>query len=309
MKTTKVAKRIIILLLLVLGLFQFFGPSSVLAGDSREVEQTGSIAAPITNDSYVDKQWALQRIQGLVVEPTGTKEILVAVLDTGIDQQHEDLVGKVVGSVNFTDSPTASDVLGHGTHIAGIIAANTNNGIGVAGIAPNCRLLNVKIADDKGVVRASAVAKGIIWAVDNGAKIINMSLAMPATIPALDEAVNYAWSKGVVMIAAAGNDGKAAPTYPADEPHVIAVAATDAKDNLWSMSNRGAWVDIYAPGAGIYSTQPGDKYCYRSGTSMAAAVVSAVAALTLATVTDTNGDGQLNDEVTGVLTTVFARSK
>jgi thermitase len=230
----------------------------------------------------------------------------VAVLDTGIDQQHEDLAGKVVGSINFSDSETASDRLGHGTHVAGIIAATAKNGIGIAGAAPNARLLNVKIADDKGMVWASTVAKGIIWAVDNGAKIINMSLAIPAATPALEEAVNYAWSKGVVIIAAAGNTGSSVPTYPASCPNVIAVAATDINGSLWERSNHGDWVSAYAPGAEIYSALPGNSYGYKSGTSMATAYVTAVAALTYSTVTDADGDGLVNDEVTEILKAVFA---
>lgn len=306
MKKTKGAQKIVILLLVVLGLFQLLGPASVLAADSQEAGRTSGVAIPITNDSYVDKQWALQRIQSLAVGSGKSDEVLVAVLDTGIDQRHEDLAGKVVDSINFSDSTTVSDRLGHGTHIAGIIAAAAKNGIGIAGAAPNARLLNVKIADDKGMVWASTVAKGIIWAVDNGAKIINMSLAIPAATPALEEAVNYAWSKGVVIIAAAGNTGSSAPTYPASCPNVIAVAATDINGSLWERSNHGDWVSAYAPGAEIYSALPGDSYGYKSGTSMATAYVTAVAALTLSTVTDADGDGFVNDEVTEILKALFA---
>ncbi len=305
MKTTKRTQKVIILLLVVLGLLQFLGPSSVLAADNQEGGQTSSAATPITNDSYVDKQWALQRIQGLAVGSGNTDGVLVAVLDTGIDQQHEDLAGRIVGSINFSDSQTVSDRLGHGTHVAGIIAATAGNGIGIAGVAPSARLLNVKIADDKGMVWASTVAKGIIWAVDNGAKIINMSLAIPAATPALEEAVNYAWSKGVVIIAAAGNTGSSVPTYPASCPNVIAVAATDINGSLWERSNHGDWVSAYAPGAEIYSALPGNSYGYKSGTSMATAYVTAMAALTYSTTTDINGDGFVNDEVTAVLKAVF----
>jgi len=262
----------------------------------------------IPNDIYFSKQWALQKMQRWQTK-SGGSEVLVAVLDTGVDQQHEDLAGKVMDSVNFTDTKTVSDRLGHGTHVAGIIAATVNNEIGIAGAAPNARLLNVKIADDKGMVWASATAKGIIWAVDNGAKIINMSLAIPAATPALEEAVDYAWSKGAVIIAAAGNTGSSVPTYPASCSHVIAVAATDINGALWDRSNYGDWVNAYAPGVEIYSALPGNSYGYKSGTSMATAYVTGVAALTYATVTDVDGDGRLNDEVAAVLKTVFAFSE
>jgi subtilisin family serine protease len=113
----------------------------------------------------------------------------------------------------------------------------------------------------------------------------------------------------VVIIAAAGNTGTSVPTYPASCSHVIAVAATDINGALWDRSNHGDWVSAYAPGVEIYSALPGNSYGYKSGTSMATAYVTAVAALTYATVTDVNGDGRLNDEVADVLKTVFAFSE
>jgi len=291
-------------------------PAQNVAAASVDADEQGQEAGAVTissgvalpNDPYVEKQWALAQIQigELWGATTSGAEILVAVLDTGIDKSHEDLIGKVVAEVNFTDSPVAGDVYGHGTHVAGIIAAATNNGIGVAGIAPNVRLLNVKVADDNGVVWPSAVAEGIIWAVDNGAKIINMSLVIPTSSPALEQAIDYAWSRGVLLVAGAGNGIKSIPMYPAYYAEVIAVAAADVDGNLWSKSNYGDWVDVYAPGVEIYSTLPGNQYGYQSGTSMATAYVSAVAALALNTVTDTNGNGFVNDEVVALLTTLFA---
>jgi thermitase len=259
----------------------------------------------ISNDIYLSAQWALQKMPDLQTRSVGP-EVLVAVLDTGIDGRHEDLVGKVTKSVNFTTSATASDVIGHGTHIAGIIAATANNGIGIAGLAPNARLLNVKVADDEGTVWASSVARGIIWAVNKGAKIINLSLAIPTPTPALEEAVNYAWNKGVVIIAAAGNTGTTVPTYPASCPNVIAVAATDINDSLWDKSNYGDWVNAYVPGVEIFSTLPGNSYGYKSGTSIATAYTTAVAALMFDTVTDANGDGFVNDDIAAALKAAFA---
>jgi thermitase len=279
-----------------------FEESEAFAKIGKESEAPEAYFA---NDPYLSKQWALRGIPALSINRDST-EVLVAILDTGIDERHEDLAGRVVASINFSGSQTASDVNGHGTHVAGIIAAITDNSVGVAGIAPNARLLNVKVVDDNGVVWSSTVARGIIWAVDNGAKVINMSLVIPTSSPALEQAIDYAWSKGVVLVASGGNNIKSIPVYPAYYPEVIAVAATDVGGNLWSKSNYGDWVDAYAPGVDIYSTLPGNSYGYQSGTSMAAAYVAAVAALALTTVTDANGDGQVNDEVATLLKTLLA---
>jgi thermitase len=272
-------------------------------GGAAETPNIIDSQAP-ANDPYLSKQWALSEIPVLGAT-TGSTEVLIAVLDTGIDGQHEDLANKVVASINFTQAQTPDDVHGHGTHVAGIIAAATNNGLGIAGIAPNSRLLNVKVADDNGMVWASAAAKGIVWAVDNGAKVINMGFFVPSSSPALEQAIDYAYSKGVILVAAAGNEITSVPIYPASYPEVIAVAATDIDGKLWSKSNYGDWVDAYAPGVGIYSTIPGNNYGYQSGTSMATAFVSAVAALALPTVTDANGNGLVNDEVTSLLRSIL----
>jgi thermitase len=261
-------------------------------------------AAYSANDPYLSKQWALGEVPVFGVT-AGSTEVLIAVLDTGIDGRHEDLARKVVASINFTQAQTSDDVYGHGTHVAGIIAAAANNGLGIAGIAPNSRLLNVKVADDNGMVWASAAAEGIVWAADNGAKVINMGFFVPASSPALEQAIDYAWSRGVVLVAAAGNEIKSSPIYPAYYPEVIAVAATDVSGNLWSKSNYGDWVDVYAPGVEIYSTLPGNNYGYLSGTSMASAYASAVAALALTAVTDANGDGLVNDEAASLLRSIL----
>jgi len=267
-----------------------------------------AVFATSFNDPYAGKQWYLNEVPVLPGTPTDA-EVIIAILDTGIDEKHEDLAGKVVGSINFSESKTVADINGHGSHVAGIIDAAVNNGIGIAGIAPKARLLNVKVADDNGMVWSSTVAKGIIWAVDKGAKVINMSLVTPTPSAALEQAIDYAWSKGVVLVAGAGNNIKSIPIYPASYPEVIAVAATDAEGSLWSKSNYGDWVDAYAPGVEIYSTLPGNKYGYMSGTSMATAYVTAVAALILTTATDANGDGLVNDEVAALLKTLLAMPK
>jgi len=257
----------------------------------------------ITNDPYVDRQWALSKIEASRLWQTTTvsQKVIVAILDTGIDQDHEDLKGKVIDEANFTDSLTSSDIYGHGTHIAGIIAAEANNSVGIVGMAPESQLINVKVADDRGRCQALEVAKGILWAVNSGANVINISVEIRGSSLELEEAVNYAWSHGSLIVAAAGNDGSGAPVYPAVYENCIAVAATKQDDSLAPLSNHSGWVDIAAPGFSIYSTLPDNKYGYKSGTSFACAYVSGMAALLFAQVTDTNGDGWLNDEVRAVI--------
>jgi len=232
-------------------------------------------------------------------------ETLVAILDTGIDVTHEDLNGRVVDTIILSGSKTGEDLNGHGTHIAGIIAANRNNNIGIAGVVPNVKLLNVKVAEDNGTVWASKVAQGIIWATDNGAKVINMSLAMPSKSQPLEDAVHYAWNHGVVLVAAAGNNHTTAATYPAAYDGVIAVGATNSTGDIWAESNDGAFVGAYAPGVSILSTLPGNKYGYQSGSSMASAYVSAVAAELISETKDANNDGKVNDEIADILKTLF----
>ena len=253
----------------------------------------------VPNDPYFGKQWALSKIHimDLWRITTGNAETIVAVLDTGVDQNHNELDGRIAARVNFTDSPSLSDLHGHGTHISGIIAANSNNDRGIAGVAPHSKVVNVKVADDKGRCQPLVVAKGIIWAVNNGARVINISIEFREPSPELEKAVDYAWNHGVVIVAAAGNEGSQSPIYPAYYENCIAVGATKQDDTLAPLSNYGDWVDVFAPGLYIYSTLPDDCYGLRSGTSFATPFVSGLAALLFDVVSDTNGDGRLNDEV------------
>jgi thermitase len=282
---------------------------TVTAVTAEETDGNAAMVVPVVenlalNDSYADMQWALNYINiASLWQTDGGGGVIVAVLDTGVDSDHEDLSGQVVGAVNFSASEGTEDIHGHGTHIAGIIAANSDNGQGVAGIAPGSRLLNVKVADDNGYCQSSAVAEGIIWAVDNGALVINLSLELKEPTPELEAAVDYAWSRGAIVIAAAGNEGTQTPVYPALYENVIAVAATSQNDTLAPLSNYGQWVNIAAPGNEIYSTLPGDKYGFKTGTSFATAHVSGLAAILFNTVSDSNGDGRLNDEVRAALET------
>lgn len=239
-------------------------------------------------DDYRAQRWGIIRIaapQAWQIAGVG-QQIIVAVLDTGIAEDSQELASKVVAEVNFTESPTADDLYGHGTHMAGTIAA----------IAPKCQLMNVKVADDIGRCQPSVVAQGIKWAVNQGASVINISLTVEAS-PDLEEAVDYAWGQGALIIAAAGNDGKSTPVYPAYYTSCLAVAATGEDDSLALLSNNGDWVDVAAPGFDIYSELPHNQYGYKSGTSPAAAHISGVAALVFSVAEDNNGNGAVNDEV------------
>ena len=248
----------------------------------------------LSNDTYVEKQWSLDRVHipaTWAIEPHN--EVVVAILDTGIDTKHEDLAGIILGSINLTTSATAEDVFGHGTHVAGIITARTNNSVGIAGITRNVKLLNVKIAGDNGDCSSLDVANGIIWATDHGAKVINLSLVITQPTAGLEPAVDYAWGKGAVIIAATGNGIKPAKSYPALYRNCIAVVGANAKDQVGTgLAGKEA---MAAPGYNIFSTLPGNKYGYKSGSSMAAAYVSAAAALAFSTAQP--GTGNLNEVI------------
>ena len=258
----------------------------------------------VPNDTYfTTNQWGLENTGQVIKGVTGAIDadvdgpiswnttqggVKVAILDTGIDQNHEDLSAKVVLQQNFTDSPTIDDLYGHGTHVGGIVAAVTNNNTGVAGGCPDCQLMNGKVLNDKGSGAYSGIANGITWATDNGAKVVNLSLGGSSRSTTLENAVNYAWSRNVIVVAAAGNSANPSKTYPAAYVNAIAVAATNNKDRRASFSSYGAkWVDVAAPGENIFSTFPNHPYVinkslgydFGSGTSMATPMTSAVAAL------------------------------
>ncbi|WP_395402099.1 S8 family serine peptidase [Arthrobacter sp. UC242_113] len=220
--------------------------------------------------------------------------IKVAVLDTGVATDNDDIAAKVVLRANFSTAATGEDNYGHGTHVAGIIAA-TKDTDGVSGVCPDCSILDGKVISDSGSGSTSSIINGINWAVANGAKVINMSLGQPVPSQALEAAVNNAWNNGVVVVAAAGNAGTEVPMYPAAYPNVIAVAATDNNDAKASFSTYGQWVDVAAPGVDVYSTFPKHPftigtqsnremgYDIASGTSMASPAVAGVAALVWST--------------------------
>jgi len=239
-----------------------------------------------TSDPLQFRQWGLTEVQASAAwSVTQGRGAVVAVIDSGVDGSHPDLAGALVRGVNTrTDrgdySNPTTDQDGHGTHVAGIIAARTGNGKGVSGVAPKASIMPVKVLDADGGGWMGDVIEGIVWAADHGADVINMSLGGPdADFSAT--AVNYAISKGVVVVAAAGNEGSSAPSYPAALPGVLSVSALARDGSVDTYSNHGPTVDLAAPGTAILSTVP-DGYAFMSGTSMAAPQVAGVAALVAA---------------------------
>ena len=243
-----------------------------------------ALAVPAGTDPYRGKQWNLDRIgaAGAWATATGTG-VTVAVLDTGVDAGHPDLAGQVLPGIDLVTRTqgVSSDPHGHGTHVAGTIAALTGNDEGVAGVAPNAKILPVRVLDADGNGFMSTAAAGIVWATDNGADIINLSFGSTTRTAAVSSALQYARDEGVLVIAAAGNSRPAGNpvTYPAADKDVLAVAATDAGGQIAGYSTQGTYVDVAAPGNDIVSTTTGDAYATMYGTSMAAAQISAVAAL------------------------------
>jgi subtilisin family serine protease len=254
------------------------------------------------NDTNWSQQWGLQRI-GLpsIWDQTRGASVVVAVLDTGIDGSHPDLQGAVLPGFDLTGSRAgASDVEGHGTSVAGIIAARTNNHQGVAGICWTCPILPVKVLGDDGQGTMDALAEGIVKATDGGVRVINMSLGGPAGSDTLDQAISYARAKDVILVAAAGNNGTSTPYYPAANPSVVSVAATDEADELYPWSDFGSWVRVAAPGCNP-APVPGGSYAIFCGTSSATPVVSGLIALALSLRPDLTRDQIVRALTTGTV--------
>ena len=235
------------------------------------------------NDPMFSQQWDLAKMQLAQAWDLATGSgVVVAVVDTGADAGHPDLAGQWVAGYNFVgNNSNTTDDNGHGTHVAGTVAARTNNGLGVAGIAYNAKVMPVKVLDSTGSGSYTAIINGITYAADHGARVINMSLGGYYSSASLQDAVNYAFNRGVVIVAAAGNDNTASPSYPAACQNVIAVAASDQNDNKASFSNYGSHISVAAPGVSILSTVRGGSYAAWNGTSMASPHVAGLAALVI----------------------------
>ena len=236
----------------------------------------------VPNDPGYSAQWHLPKISapGGWDLTRGSRSVTIAVIDSGIDPLHPDLSANLIPGYNFVAGNTDThDIYGHGTAIAGIAGAIGNSGIGVAGVAWSNTIMPLVVLDSSGYGTVANVASAITYAADHGAKVINISLAFNGSTSTLQNAVNYAWNHGVVIVAAAANASTNTPYYPAALPNVIAVSAVDQNDNLASFSNYGNWITVSAPGVSVYTTANGGGYLYGSGTSVSSPIVAGLAGL------------------------------
>lgn len=238
------------------------------------------------NDPRYTDQWALTAIGAPAAWaqlPADSPTVTVAVIDSGICADHPDLTGRILSGWDFLESDDApQDEFGHGCAVSGVIAANVNNGAGIAGIAPNAEIMPLRVLNASGVGSFSDVSSAIVYAADHGAQVINLSLGGASPSMLLESAVNYALTKGVVVIASAGNSGKEGVLYPAAYPGVTAVGSLDQNLQHSSFSNYGPEVDIWAPGRDILSTGLDDTYVTMSGSSLAAPFVAGARAMEIA---------------------------
>jgi subtilisin family serine protease len=285
----------------------------ILAATATAVAFVAAGAAPAlaATDPLLSDQWALAEPQAMGAQEAWTQSrgngVVVAILDTGVQVDHPDLAGNlwtnpnevlngkdddkngfvddVTGANMFTNDGNINDDEGHGTHVAGIIAARAGNDVGGSGVAPQARIMPVKVLDSNRSGNSSLLARGIRYAVDMGARILNVSINGDATTSDLTAALHYASDKGATIVASAGNNSRnldQTPSYPAssDEPSVLTVTASDESGALPAFANRGVnSVDLAAPGEMILSTALGSHYENRSGTSMAAPFVAGALAL------------------------------
>jgi thermitase len=241
-----------------------------------------SRATTTPNDTYWPQQWGPAKVNaaGAWDSTTGAASTVVAVLDTGVYFGHPDLQGRFAPGYDFINNDTdPSDDNGHGTQATGIIGATSNNGTGIAGMCWSCTLMPVKVLDSTGSGSWSAIASGITWATDHGAKVISMSLGGTSSSSTLQSAVNYALNHDVVVLAAAGNNGSSAPFYPAAYAGVVSVAATQSDDTLYSWSDYGSWVSVAAPGCDYATLRSGGYAASFCGTSAATPVVAGIVGL------------------------------
>ncbi len=256
--------------------------------------------ARVPNDPGFAQQWGLRNTGSPSGTPgsdidavtawdqtTGSASVTIAVIDTGVDADHPDLAGRLLPGYNFVDRNTnTDDFQGHGTNCAGVLGAVGNNGLHVSGVCWDCRILPVKVVGIDGNGNAYGkdlwLAQGIVWAADNGANVLSISLVSDVDAPVTRAAVDYAIARGCTLVAAMGNDSREVVLYPAGYPSVIAVGASDQWDRRASFSNWGSHIDVVAPGTQIATlTNTGGMWQFFGGTSAATPFVSGICALVL----------------------------
>jgi thermitase len=301
----KISKKIAIPILTIECLL-IFGASTInLKKDDKRVLGTTAPkvyrALQIPNDTYFNNQWALNKISAPTAwdKTTGSGSTVIAILDTGVVTSHQDLAAKIVPGYDFVGNdndpnpdPGGGNAVYHGTIVAGAAAGATNNSLGIAAGCWNCKIMPVRVLDNNGSGTSDVVASGIRYAADNGAKIINMSFGYANSLGPdsyMSDAIDYAYSKGVTLVAAAGNDGEGV-NYPGAFDKVIAVGALEDNDVPPSWSSHGSELDVMAPGVSVLSTYSywndsqyvTNAYGNVSGTSIASPIVSGVIGLAAA---------------------------
>jgi thermitase len=239
----------------------------------------------VPNDPYYPaRQWNLQRVQAdLAWDITqGSPSVILAIADSGITATHPDL-GLLAGGANFGEWPSAlTDEYGHGTIVAGLAACRTGNGLGVACLGRGSSLMPLRIAGADGFSDYGKMAAAILYAADHGARVVNLSYGGTAPSDVLRDAIDYAWTRGTVVVAAAGNSNVGQVAYPAAYPKVVGVGATDGADVKSNFSNYGAALKVVAPGSGVFSTNKEGSYGGYFGTSFAAPQVAGLIGLLFA---------------------------
>jgi subtilisin family serine protease len=243
------------------------------------------------NRAKIDARIQMQKAWEIT---TGSPNVVVAILDTGIDANHPELRNRLVPGWNtLENNDNLYDDHSHGTACAGIVVAEANNGIGLAGMAPDCRVMPVKVLNKRGVGPLEWAAAGILWATDHGARVVSMSFGEDQPSQILQDAIDYARAHKVLCIASMGNDGEEVKHWPACSENVLAMGATYEDDRPALFTTEGSWVSMAAPGSRVYTTMPTyeltdpmygkrDKnYTYFSGTSASSPVVAAAAALVI----------------------------
>ena len=276
------------MLLSVVGFFA----TPVNPAQAAPAPRTPPVTAPVLADPVRDEQWQLRELHARDAWRYSTgKGVTVAVIDSGVDASHPDLVGQVLPGIDLVHGSGTgryvngqTDPVGHGTTVAALIAGRGDDGRGAVGLAPRAKILPVRVLDeDNRYDDALTVANAVRWAVDNGARVVNLSLGGTGDSPALAAALDYAFARDVVVVACTGNVSTSSPTdiwYPAREPGVIAVAGIERnKDMLWSGSLTGPATVLTAPATGLLGAKPPGGFWRVQGTSFAAPLVSATAAL------------------------------